>query len=73
MKIHKLPYELVEIIYQFSDIETKVHLSKSFYDLRPLKIKTKNYDSIKRIIKFKKFKYKYNIVLFELLTRRILI
>ena len=73
MRTHKLPYELVEIIYQFSDIETKVHLSKSYKSLRPLKIKTKEYDSIKKIVKFKKFKYKYNIVLFELLTQRILI
>lgn len=73
MKKILLPYEIIESIYRFSDIETKLSIAKNISDLRPLKINKQEYKNIHFVIRIKKFKLKYNMVLFELMTRRFLI
>lgn len=65
-----IPFEIIEIIYRFCDIETKLSVAKNYYDLRPLKINySQKYDNIIFALKVKKFKINYNIVIFELKNR----
>lgn len=61
-----LPYEIMEIIYQESDIDSKLILSKYYYNFRPYKLFVKNNINISKIHfvnKIKKFKVNFNIVL----------
>jgi hypothetical protein len=64
---------MIEYIYRFCDIETKLNIAKNISDLRPLKIDKKKYTDIHFALRIKKFKLKYNMVIFELMTRRLLI
>ncbi len=73
MKKTRLPYEIIESIYRFCDIETKLSIAKNIGNLRPLKLNNRDYKNVHFVIKIKKFKLKYNMVLFELMTRRFLI
>ena len=62
----RFPYELAEIVYKYSDIETKLSIGKFYYGLRPNYIKTPILNELEFVNKIKKFKIKYEIVLIEL-------
>jgi hypothetical protein len=59
------PYEILEMIYQFSDIDTKIEISKIYgTHFKPIKIIYKN--NTIDLVKIQNYKYNYTLVIYAL-------